>query len=103
MLNHLVLGGEEHAVSLGQVLGRCIHNAQFLPAPGPILAVVISVIETAFRALLVILARNLLPGGSHDGRTRLRAIASAPAAAAAQHQAHAATLAISLETRAHQS
>jgi hypothetical protein len=58
---------------------------------------VISVIEAAFGALLVALARDSLPIGSHDGRAWLGAIASAPAAAAAQHQARAATLAISLQ------
>jgi hypothetical protein len=94
----LAVGGEAHPAFRGQLFGRCIRHALLVDAPsGTILAIVIPVVEAAFGALLVTLARGPPASGPHHRRTRLRAIASSPATTAAQYEGRATPRAISLD------
>ena len=73
-------------------------SAPLLGAPsGTILAIVISVIEAAFGAMLVTLASGPLASGANNLGARLRAVAPAPAAASAQYEGRATPRAISLD------
>jgi hypothetical protein len=55
MGEHLLLRGEAHIVSRGQISGRCIHHAPLLglPSQSPEFLIAIAVIETPFGTLLM--------------------------------------------------
>jgi hypothetical protein len=103
MGEHLLLWGEAHLVSRGQISGRCIHHAPLLGLPGVPLQsskflITLAVIETPLGALLVSAARSPLLRSAHDRRARIGAVPPTTAAATAKNQANAATRAASLDT-----
>jgi hypothetical protein len=100
MLEHLLMRGEAHLVSRGQISGRCIHHAPLLglPLQPSKLLIAIAVIEPPFRTLLVSVPRVPFLGGADDRRARIRAVPSATAATSAQDQKNAAMRAASLDT-----
>jgi len=100
MGEHLLLRGEAHLVSRGQVFGRCIHHA---PLPGfPLqsakFSIAVAVIEPPFRTVLMLPTCRSLLRGAHDDRARLRAVPSATGAASAKDQKNTAMRAASLDT-----
>jgi hypothetical protein len=103
MGEHLLLRGEAHLVSRGQISGRCIHHAPLLGRPGiPLQSskflIAIAVIETPLGTLLVSAPRSPLLRSAHDRRAWLGAVPPTTAAATAKNQANAATRAASLDT-----
>jgi hypothetical protein len=100
MGKHLLLRGEAHLVSCGQISGRCIHHAPLLgiaPQSAKFL-VAVAVIEAPFGTLLVSPPRSPLLGGANNRRARIRAVPSATAATSAKDQTSATTGAASLDT-----
>jgi hypothetical protein len=100
MEKHLLLWGEAHLVSRGQISGRCIHHAPLLGTPlqAPKFLITVAMIEASFGTLLVSAARSSLLGGPHERRARLRTVPPATAAASAKDQTSATTGAASLDT-----
>jgi hypothetical protein len=102
MGEHLLLRGEAHLVSRGQISGRCIHHAPLLglrgiPLQSSKFLIALAVIETPLGTLLVSAARSPLLRGAHDRRAWIGAVPSATAATSAKNQANAATRAASLD------
>jgi hypothetical protein len=64
MTELLAWEGEAHLVSRGQISGRCIHHAGSAPSRA-VLSIAVSVIESPFGTLLVVLSRCPLLLGTH--------------------------------------
>jgi hypothetical protein len=79
MGHHLLLRGEAHLVSRGQINGSCIHHAPLLgvPSQSSKFLIAVAMIEPPFRALLVPAARRWLLRGAHERCTGPGAVAPA--------------------------
>jgi hypothetical protein len=99
MGEYLLLRGEAHLVSSGQVSGRCIHHAAPRIAPqSPKFLIAIAMIETSFWTLLVLPTCCPLPNGTHERSAWLHAVPPATAAPPAKDQKNAATSAATLDS-----
>jgi hypothetical protein len=99
MGEHLLLRGEAHLVSCGQIYGRCIHHAPLGIAPqSPKFLIAITMIEAPFWTLLMSMTCCPLLGGADERRARIRAVPSATAATSAKDQKNAAARAATLDT-----
>jgi hypothetical protein len=103
MGEHLLLRGEAHLVSRGQLSGRCIHHAPPLgllgiPLQPSKFLIALAVIETPLGTLLVSAARSPLLRSAHDRCAWLGAVPPTTAATSAKDQKNAAMRAASLHT-----
>jgi hypothetical protein len=64
MTELLAWEGEAHLVRQGQISGRCIHHAGGAPSRA-IFSIAVSMIQSPFGTLLVVLSRQPLPLGAH--------------------------------------
>jgi hypothetical protein len=99
MGEHLLLRGEAHLVSHGQISGRCIHHAALLgiPPQSTKFLIAVAVIEPPLWALLMPSTCCPLLGGTYERCARSRAVPPTTAATSAEDQKNAAMRAASLD------